>query len=76
MQDTSDWFRKAGLMIRKRPLGEFVQTAGLGVRLDLPVPQVGVKFREPFGELCHVAGAETGDVLFDFFELGHDRKIA
>ena len=63
-------------MISQGLIRQGVKLAGLGVGFDLFVPQVGVKLREPFGELCHVAGAEAGDVLFDFFELGHGGRIA
>ena len=32
--------------------------------------------RKPIGELPDVFRAQTGNVLFDFFELGHGGKLA
>ena len=56
-------------MISQGPIRQGVKFASIGVGLDLLVPEIGVKLREPFGELCHVAGAEAGDVLFNFSSL-------
>ena len=53
-----------------------VDAPGLGVVLDLLVPHIGLEFGEPPGKLCHFAGGEAGDVLFDFLKLGHAGRIA
>jgi hypothetical protein len=53
-----------------------VETACLGVGLDLLVPHIGVEFGEPLGELGNLGPGEAGDVLFDFLELGHAEGIS
>jgi hypothetical protein len=58
-------------MVRQGLIRQGVQLPRPGINFDLAAPHISVKFREPCGKLCHVAGA----VLFGFFEFGHGGKL-
>jgi hypothetical protein len=48
-----------------------VQLPGIGVRLQLAIPRLGVERREPLPENGELLGRQLGDLAFEHFDLGH-----
>lgn len=53
-----------------------VEPAGRRILIHLPIPERGVSFRQPVGNLAKLLGRQIRDFRLELFDLGHDLILA
>lgn len=74
MKERRDASQVRGPALRKilqRLIGDSVQPARKRVRMELPVPNLGIVFREPGTQFLKLPRRQGFDLAFEFFHSAH-----